>query len=339
MSSPWTVPVSNIVTTCARNTTTAASNSTSNPHPSHNYAMSTDSSSASGGQSGATASSSAVGLLSEAAHRQGAEAVGLLSEVAHHQGAEPVHLGSFQRYSTFVPLSQPMNHHHQQQQQQQYISTQFQPQQQLFLSQQQQQQFHPQQQQQQFHPQQQQQQFQPQQQQQVVDGMGIAYGGTPSPGTFEPGRNYTPPPFQLICPMNGSNHGAMSRAASSTALDVQQLSEESNQRRCSSSTTPVGAMSRGASFSTALDVLDADSLNDFDTESPEKGTDVSAPAEWDGANPDAVLARLKALKENTYSPLGLKAFYKSYTTWSKLNAEQQDKALAWFRKLPDSVKR
>jgi len=229
-----------------------------------------------------------------------------------------------------------MNHHHQQQQQ--YISTQFQPQQQLFLSQQQQQQFHPQQQQQQFHPQQQQQQFQPQQQQQVVDGMGIAYGGTPSPGTFEPGRNYTPPPFQLICPMNGSNHGAMSRAASSTALDVQQLSEESNQRRRSSSTTPVGGMSRGASFSTALDVLDADSLNDFDTESPEKGTDVSAPAEWDGANPDAVLARLKALKENAYSPLGLKAFYKSYTTWSKLNAEQQDKALAWFRKLPESVK-
>ncbi len=169
--------------------------------------------------------------------------------------------------------------------------------------------------------------------------MGIAYGGTPSPGTFEPGRNYTPPPFQLICPMNGSNHGAMSRAASSTALDVQQLSEESNQRRCSSSTTPVGGMSRGASFSTALDVLDADSLNDFDTESPEKGTDVSAPAEWDGANPDAVLARLKALKENAYSPLGLKAFYKSYTTLSKLNAEQQDKALAWFRKLPDSVKR
>jgi len=219
---------------------------------------------------------------------------------------------------------------HVQQQQQQYILTQFQPQQQLFLSQQQQQQ---------FHPQQQQQQFQPQQQQQVVDGMGIAYGGTPSPGTFEPGRNYTPPPFQLICPMNGSNHGAMSRAASSTALDVQQLSEESNQRRRSSSTTPVGGMSRGASFSTALDVLDAESLNDFDTESPEKGTDVSAPAEWDGANPDAVLARLKALKENAYSPLGLKAFYKSYTTWSKLNAEQQDKALAWFRKLPDSVKR
>ncbi len=108
MSSPWTVPVSNIVTTCARNTTTAASNSTSNPHPLHNYAMSTDSSSASGGQSGATAASSAVGLL---------------SEVAHHQGAEPVHLGSFQRYSTFVPSSQPMNHV--QQQQQQYISTQF----------------------------------------------------------------------------------------------------------------------------------------------------------------------------------------------------------------------
>jgi hypothetical protein len=173
MSSPWTVPVSNIVTTCARNTTTAASTSTSNPHPTY-CAMSTDSSSASGGQSGAMAASTAVGLL---------------SEVAHRQGAEPVHPGSFQRYSTFVPSSQPMNHV--QQQQQQYILTQFQPQQQ----------------QPQFQPQQQQQQLQPQQQQQVADGMGIAYGGTPSPGTVDPGRNYTPPPFQLICPMNGSNHG------------------------------------------------------------------------------------------------------------------------------------
>jgi hypothetical protein len=288
MSSPWTVPVSNIVTTCARNTTTttATSTSTSNPHPT-NYAMSTDSSSASGGQSGAMAASTAVGLL---------------SEVAHRQGAEPVHPGSFQWYSTFVPSSQPMNHV--QQQQQQYILTQFQPQQQQFQPQfqlqQQQPQFQLQQQQQQFQPQQQQ-QFQPQQQQQVVDGMGIAYGGTPSPGTIEPGRNYTPPPFQLICPMNGSNHGAMSRAASSTALDVQQLSGESNQRRRPLSTTPSEHKSNQRSRPPSTtpsqqhnireDVdLDADSPNDFDTELPEKGTDVSAPAEWDGANPDTVLA-------------------------------------------------
>jgi len=61
------------------------------------------------------------------------------------------------------------------------------------------------------------------------------------------------------------------------------------------------------------------------------------PAEWDGANPDAVLGRLKALKESVISPLGLRSFYKSYSNWSKLNPDQQDKALAWFHKLPDHI--
>jgi hypothetical protein len=61
------------------------------------------------------------------------------------------------------------------------------------------------------------------------------------------------------------------------------------------------------------------------------------PAEWDGANPDTVLGRLKALKESVISPLGLRSFYKSYSNWSKLNPDQQDKALAWFHKLPDHI--
>jgi hypothetical protein len=63
------------------------------------------------------------------------------------------------------------------------------------------------------------------------------------------------------------------------------------------------------------------------------------PPEWDGANPDALLDRLRQLKESVYSPLGLRSFYKSYTVWSKLKADQRDKALAWFRKLPEHVKR
>jgi hypothetical protein len=65
---------------------------------------------------------------------------------------------------------------------------------------------------------------------------------------------------------------------------------------------------------------------------------IVGPPEWDGANPDAVLARLKSLKETAYGPVGLKSFYKSYSSWSKLNADQQDKAVAWFRKLPEPVK-
>jgi hypothetical protein len=62
------------------------------------------------------------------------------------------------------------------------------------------------------------------------------------------------------------------------------------------------------------------------------------PPEWDGANPDPLLDHLRQLKENIYSPLGLRSFYKSYTVWSKLKADQQDKALAWFWKLPEHVK-
>ena len=63
------------------------------------------------------------------------------------------------------------------------------------------------------------------------------------------------------------------------------------------------------------------------------------PPEWDGANPDALLDRLRQLKESVYSPLGLRSFYKSYTVWSKLKADQRDKALAWFQKLGKHVKR
>ncbi len=63
------------------------------------------------------------------------------------------------------------------------------------------------------------------------------------------------------------------------------------------------------------------------------------PQEWDGANPNALLDHLRQFKETVYSPLGLRSFYKSYTVWSKLKADQRDKALAWFWKLPEHVKR
>ena len=62
------------------------------------------------------------------------------------------------------------------------------------------------------------------------------------------------------------------------------------------------------------------------------------PMEWDGANPDAVLAQLKALKEEALTQYGLlKSFYKSYYNWSKLKPEQQNKALAWFWRLPEHI--
>ncbi len=71
---------------------------------------------------------------------------------------------------------------------------------------------------------------------------------------------------------------------------------------------------------------------------PSSSEPIGGPPEWDGANPDAVLVLLKALKEKAYAPVGLKSFCKSYSSWSKLKADQQDKASAWFRKLPEHVK-
>lgn len=62
---------------------------------------------------------------------------------------------------------------------------------------------------------------------------------------------------------------------------------------------------------------------------PSNSEPIGGHPEWDGANPDAVLAHLKALKETAYPPVGLKKFYKSCRSWSKLRADQQDKALAW----------
>jgi hypothetical protein len=59
-----------------------------------------------------------------------------------------------------------------------------------------------------------------------------------------------------------------------------------------------------------------------------KGFQTITPAEWDGAHPDAVLARLKALKEEAITQHGLKSFYKSCNIWSKLKPDQQNKVLA-----------
>jgi len=48
--------------------------------------------------------------------------------------------------------------------------------------------------------------------------------------------------------------------------------------------------------------------------------------ERDGTNPDAVLARVESLKETVFTAVGLKSFYKPYSTWSKLKLDQLDKA-------------
>ena len=49
---------------------------------------------------------------------------------------------------------------------------------------------------------------------------------------------------------------------------------------------------------------------------PNNGIQPITPVEWDGTFPDAVLSRLKALKEEAPTQYGLKPFYKSYNNWS-----------------------
>jgi len=70
---------------------------------------------------------------------------------------------------------------------------------------------------------------------------------------------------------------------------------------------------------------------------PNNGIQPITPVEWDGAFPDAVLSRLKALKEEALTQHGLKPFCKSYDNWLNLKPDQQDKALAWFHKLPNHI--
>ena len=63
-----------------------------------------------------------------------------------------------------------------------------------------------------------------------------------------------------------------------------------------------------------------------------EGRLLSSPDEWENVPPDSILARLKLLKERDYGN-NEKAFFKTYTNWSKLDGSQRDKCFSWFRKL------
>jgi hypothetical protein len=55
------------------------------------------------------------------------------------------------------------------------------------------------------------------------------------------------------------------------------------------------------------------------------------PPEWQDVPPDAILAKVKTLKQEFLESKGLCPFYKSYNSWEKMSADQWDKAAAWFR--------
>jgi hypothetical protein len=59
----------------------------------------------------------------------------------------------------------------------------------------------------------------------------------------------------------------------------------------------------------------------------------NAPAGWEYASPDIVLAKLKQIKHEVFERFGLRPFYKTYNSWEKMTGEQRNKAVVWYRKL------
>jgi hypothetical protein len=64
----------------------------------------------------------------------------------------------------------------------------------------------------------------------------------------------------------------------------------------------------------------------------------STPSDWDNVSPNQVMARLKLLKTEVLDQHGLCPFYKSYSNWEKMSLDKQNKAVAWFHKLPEPLK-
>ncbi len=80
-------------------------------------------------------------------------------------------------------------------------------------------------------------------------------------------------------------------------------------------------------------------LDDSNEEQSPAGTGYhGVPSYWDNISPNQVMARLKLLKAEVLDQHNLHPFYKSYSNWEKMSADQCNKAIAWFRKLPEPLK-
>jgi len=59
--------------------------------------------------------------------------------------------------------------------------------------------------------------------------------------------------------------------------------------------------------------------------------------EWDGCHPDFFMKRMKAIPRHDLESWGKREFYKSYSSWEKMTMDQRNKALSYFRSLPEEV--
>jgi len=60
--------------------------------------------------------------------------------------------------------------------------------------------------------------------------------------------------------------------------------------------------------------------------------------DFEAVHPDHIMTNLKLIKPEVLVHFGLKPFYKSYCSWDKLSVEQKNKALSFFRKLPEHLR-
>ncbi len=83
------------------------------------------------------------------------------------------------------------------------------------------------------------------------------------------------------------------------------------------------------------------SLFDNDSVIPEtQATTANAdiPQDFEGVDPDYIMDRTKLIRPDILTMLKMKPFYKSYSSWEKLSADQKNKALSFFRKLPAALR-
>ncbi len=69
----------------------------------------------------------------------------------------------------------------------------------------------------------------------------------------------------------------------------------------------------------------------------DSGNDGTLPPEWEDISPDVMIRCLRAIPSRALVDIGMKDFYKSYPSWSKMTADQRNRAIAWFRQLPDEM--
>jgi len=64
-------------------------------------------------------------------------------------------------------------------------------------------------------------------------------------------------------------------------------------------------------------------------------TTLNAPPEWEDLAPDVVIRCIKKIPAQELATIGMREYYKSYPVWQRMTVDQRNRAIAWFRQLPE----